>query len=172
MWLSLMNGRSVTPPPSPCGSWRFGTLGLLCVHHANVVLDPTWCASENCFLLTGPLFGSPIVKALLKAEENRDCPSMLAALLARTHTISICGTQTHIAVVVLRSADSLARECRVLSWLETKAALYVILPSTHKPENVSTYLYFTQSHSMPAPADHTWTAAVTCSVLELTEQVT
>lgn len=110
MWLSLINSKTVTHPhsSSPRGSWRFGTLGLLWVPHANVVLDPTWCAPEQCFLLTGPLFGSPIVKACLNAEENRKCPSLLTSLLARTHTIPVRGIQTHIAEVVLRSIDSWA----------------------------------------------------------------
>lgn len=93
--------------PSPCGSWRFGPLGLLWVHHANVVLDPTCCAPEHCFLLPGPLFGSPVVKPHLKAEENRECLSMLRALLTRTHATSVSGIQTYVAEAMWRSTDSL-----------------------------------------------------------------
>lgn len=44
--------------------------------------------------------------------------------------------------------------------------LYVAPPSTYRLENDLSYHYFTQSLSMPTPADHTWTAVVICSVLE------
>lgn len=54
-----------------CLLGKDGPLELLHIHHADVVLDPTWCTPAHGFLLPGPLFGSPVVKPSLKAEDRK-----------------------------------------------------------------------------------------------------
>lgn len=148
-----MNGPSVTScSPSPDGSWTFGTLGLLWVHHANEVLDHTWYAPGHCFLLTGPLFGSPIAKPHLKAEEHRECLSRQRALMERTHAVP--GFQNHIAEGGSQCSDSLGCIMQDAFSVENTTAVCITrLPHTNLKRTAAVASSY--GHSMPVPSDPT-----------------
>lgn len=130
------------------------TLGLLWVHHADVDLDPTWCAPGHWFLLTGSLFGSPTAKPHLKAEEHRECLSRLRAVMERTHAMSVTGSQNHMAEGVSHCSDSVDCSMRDDFSVENTTASYVtrLLHTNLKRTAAITSLY---SHGMPASSDPT-----------------
>lgn len=120
-----------------CLLGKDGTLGLLHIHHADVGLDPTWRTPEHCFLLLGPLFGSPVVKPSLKAEDRKRV-SMLSTWMERDtslgHIICHCHSKPHSRSCFQNAQPGRAEAGRVCSVLEDKPGVSGTKCSTQETE--------------------------------------
>ena len=122
-----------------CLLGKDGTLGLLHIHHADVVLDPTWCTPEQCFLLLGPLFGSPVVKPSLKAEDRKHV-SVLSTWMERDTSLGnfICHCHSK-PVTQQKELFSIPQPCRAEAGsmclvLEDKASISGTEPSSQETD--------------------------------------